>query len=108
MYRFYNFVVTTTLILAVIFIIFYLFRIDKAITFINCFMCVFVNDVLFTVLYLVATILIIITIGTCRAGQVARIFATLFGILGTIDVGLLALFGYKVFKSETAPKSDGV
>ncbi|KAG8182518.1 hypothetical protein JTE90_002056 [Oedothorax gibbosus] len=107
MYSFYNFVVVTTLILALIILIVYALQLDKLCTFINCFLSVFINDVLFAILYLVATILMIVTIGACRYGQVARIFAALFGVCGTVVVGMLALFGYQVMKSnQSVPKSD--
>ncbi|KFM79301.1 Proteolipid protein 2, partial [Stegodyphus mimosarum] len=107
MYSFYNFVVVTTLILAVIILIIYFLGVDKLCTFINCPLSIFINDVIFAILYLIAAILMFVTIGACRAGQVARIFAALFGVCGTVVVGLLALDGYNVFRgNQSAPKSD--
>lgn len=107
MYSFYNFVVTTTLILAIIILIIFLFGIDKLCAAINCPMSVFINDVVFLICYIIAAILMFITIGICKSGMVARIFAALFGVCGTIVVGLLALDGYQTFRgNQSAPKSE--
>lgn len=107
MHSFYNFVVTTTLILAIIILVVYLLGLDKLCPFINCPLSVFINDVVFAVLYIVAAILMFITIGACSFRQVARIFAALFGVCGTIVVGLLALDGYQTFRgNQSAPKSE--
>ncbi|GFQ95280.1 MARVEL domain-containing protein [Trichonephila clavata] len=106
-YSFYNTVVVSTLIIAILLLIVYVLGLQKFCTFINCFMSAFITDVLFTVLYLIATILMIITIGSCRYGQVARIFAVLFGICGTVVVGLLALFGYQIMRgNQSVPKTE--
>ncbi|GIY26389.1 MARVEL domain-containing protein [Caerostris darwini] len=106
-YSFYNTVVVSTLIIAILLLIVYVLGLQKFCTFINCFMSAFITDVLFAVLYLIATILMIITIGSCRTGQIARIFAVLFGVCGTVVVGLLALFGYQILRSnQSVPKSE--
>ncbi|CAL1274777.1 unnamed protein product [Larinioides sclopetarius] len=106
-YSFYNTVVVSTLIIAILLLIVYVLNLQRFCTFINCFMSAFITDVLFTILYLIATILMIITIGGCRYGQVARIFAVLFGVCGTVVVGLMALFGYQTIRSnQSIPKSD--
>ena len=107
MHSFYNFVVTTTLILGIIILIVFLLGLDKLCPFINCPMSVFINDVVFSICYIVAAILMFITIGACKYGQVARIFAALFGVCGTIVVGLLALYGYQTFRgNQSAPKPE--
>ncbi|KAF8774055.1 hypothetical protein HNY73_016651 [Argiope bruennichi] len=106
-YSFYNTVVVSTLIIAILLLIIYVLNLQRFCTFINCFMSAFITDVLFSILYLIATILMIITIVNCRFGQVARIFAVLFGICGTVVVGLLALIGYRTLRSnQSIPKSD--
>lgn len=110
MYSFYNFVVCTTLILAVIIIVLYLIGLDKVCAFINFPISILLNDVIFTILYFIAAILMFVTIGSCRTGQAARIVAAIFGVFGTIVVGMLALYGYQAFRSGSAstgaPKSE--
>lgn len=102
MYSFYNFVVCTTLILAVVIIIIYLIGLDKLCAFINFPISIFINDVIFAILYLIAAILMFVTIGACRAGQAARIVAAIFGVFGTIVVGMLAMMGYQSIRSGSA------
>ncbi|XP_054715713.1 proteolipid protein 2-like [Uloborus diversus] len=111
MYSFYNFVVVTTLIIAIIILIIYFFSLDQHLrfmcAFVNCPLTVFINDVIFTILYLIAAILMFVTVFGCRYRQVARIFASLFGVCGTIVVGLLAFDGYQLHRSaQSEPKSD--
>ncbi|KAG8180512.1 hypothetical protein JTE90_007467 [Oedothorax gibbosus] len=96
--RLYNYVVLSTIILSLSILVLFAFQLDKIATFINWPISVFLRDVVSTVLYLIATILMMVAIGSCIYGKTAIIFAAMFGVCGTVVVGTLAFFNYLVIK----------
>lgn len=103
-YSFYEFVAVSALIFVIVFFVVFFFRLDRyLIGCINLPLSFLINDAIFSILYVIASILLFTAIGSCYHGQGARIAASIFGVLAFLSFGATAIDDYRWLKSGSAP-----
>ncbi|XP_023224074.1 uncharacterized protein LOC111625222 [Centruroides sculpturatus] len=103
-YNYYEIVFIGAIVVLIIFFILIFFKLDKyLIGRINLPLSFLISDVILTVKCIIISILLLVSINTCYYGVTARIFASIFGIMGFVAFLITSIEDYNWFKSRSAP-----